>query len=59
VEFGSNLFIARGREQAILDGKMKQRIGSKMLRALKAGGIVLWYNYFVSKPTNPDVKGKD
>ncbi len=28
-----------------------------MLRVLKPNGIILWYDYFISKPTNPDVKG--
>lgn len=40
----------------VLDG-MKQNIAKEMLRVLKPDGIILWYDYFVSKPTNPDVKG--
>jgi ubiquinone/menaquinone biosynthesis C-methylase UbiE len=42
---------------SILDDRMKQNTAKEMLRVLKADGIVLWYDYFVSKPTNPDVKG--
>jgi ubiquinone/menaquinone biosynthesis C-methylase UbiE len=42
---------------SILDEKMKRRIASEMLRVLKPDGIILWYDYFISKPTNPDTRG--
>jgi len=42
---------------SILDDTMKRNTAKEMLRVLKADSIVLWYDYFVSKPTNPDVKG--
>ena len=42
---------------SILAEKMKRRVASEMLRVLKPSGIILWYDYFVSKPTNLDVKG--
>lgn len=42
---------------SILNPQMKQNIAKEMLRVLKDDGIILWYDYFVSKPTNPDVKG--
>jgi ubiquinone/menaquinone biosynthesis C-methylase UbiE len=41
---------------SILDVKMKQNTAKEMLRVLKPSGIILWYDYFVSKPNNPDVK---
>jgi hypothetical protein len=28
-----------------------------MVRVLKPGGVILWYDYFVSKPSNRDVRG--
>lgn len=28
-----------------------------MLRALKPDGIILWYDYHMNNPKNPDVKG--
>jgi len=42
---------------SILDHGVKKRIAGEVLRVLSVSGIVLWYDYFVSKPTNPDVKG--
>jgi len=42
---------------SILDDGMKRNIASEMLRVLKPGGIIIWYDYFVSKPTNPDTRG--
>ncbi|MCK4245429.1 MAG: class I SAM-dependent methyltransferase, partial [Candidatus Omnitrophica bacterium] len=42
---------------SILDDEMKRNIANEMLRVLSPDGIILWYDYFVSKPTNPDVKG--
>jgi SAM-dependent methyltransferase len=42
---------------SILDHGVKKRVAGEMLRVLSHSGIVLWYDYFVSKPTNPDVKG--
>jgi len=42
---------------SILDDGMKGNIATEMLRVLSADGIILWYDYFVSKPTNPDTKG--
>jgi len=42
---------------SILDDRMKMNTGKEMLRVLKRDGIILWYDYFVSKPTNRDVRG--
>ena len=42
---------------SILDDGMKRNIANEMLRVLRGRGIILWYDYFVSKPTNLDVKG--
>jgi ubiquinone/menaquinone biosynthesis C-methylase UbiE len=42
---------------SILDNVMKRKAGKEMLRVLKLDGVILWYDYFISKPTNPDVKG--
>ncbi len=42
---------------SILDENVKKRIAEEMLRVITPSGVVLWYDYFVSKPTNPDVKG--
>jgi SAM-dependent methyltransferase len=42
---------------SILDEEMKLNAAEEMLRVLKPDGIVVWYDYFVSKPSNRDVKG--
>jgi ubiquinone/menaquinone biosynthesis C-methylase UbiE len=42
---------------SILDYKMKQRIASEMLRVLKPDGLILWYDYHINNPWNPDVRG--
>ena len=42
---------------SILDHGVKEKIAGEVLRVLSLSGIVLWYDYFVSKPTNADVKG--
>lgn len=42
---------------SILDTKMKARIAAEMLRATRSGGLLIWYDYFVSKPGNMDVRG--
>ena len=35
---------------SVLDFAMKQQMASEMLRVLKVGGIVLWYDYFMNSP---------
>ena len=42
---------------SILDSQMRRRLAGEMFRVLKPGGAVLWYDYFVSNPRNPDVRG--
>ena len=42
---------------SILDYSVKQKVAQEMLRVLKPYGIIIWYDYWISKPTNPDVKG--
>jgi SAM-dependent methyltransferase len=42
---------------SILDDVMKRNVAKEMLRVLKLDGIILWYDYFISKPTNRDAKG--
>jgi len=42
---------------SILDNRMKKEIAKEMLRVLKADGIIIWYDYFMDNPKNPDVKG--
>lgn len=42
---------------SILAPEMKQRIAAEMLRVLKHDGLIVWYDYHVNNPANPDVKG--
>ena len=42
---------------SILDEALKTAIAVEMLRVLKPGGIILWYDFRVNNPRNPDVRG--
>jgi SAM-dependent methyltransferase len=42
---------------SILDHSLKQSIAGEMLRVLRPGGCVLWYDFFVNNPRNPHVRG--
>jgi ubiquinone/menaquinone biosynthesis C-methylase UbiE len=42
---------------SILDPAMRQCIAAEMLRVLKPNGFVLWYDFHVNNPRNPDVCG--
>lgn len=42
---------------SILDPLMKANVAKEMIRVLKPGGAIVWYDYFVSHPNNPDVRG--
>ena len=42
---------------SILDDAMKKHIAAEISRVLKPGGALLWYDYFVSNPSNPNVRG--
>jgi SAM-dependent methyltransferase len=42
---------------SILDPLMKQAVAGEMLRVLKPRGFILWYDYHVNNPWNPDVQG--
>jgi len=36
---------------------MKKKIAGEMLRVLKPSGFILWYDYHMNNPKNPDVRG--
>jgi hypothetical protein len=42
---------------SILDGAVQQRLADAMWRWLRPGGAVLWYDFVVNNPRNPDVRG--
>jgi len=42
---------------SILDSRMAQKVVREMARVLRSGGAVVWYDFRVSNPFNPHVKG--
>lgn len=42
---------------SILDPGMKRNVSSEILRVLSRDGFVLWYDYHMDNPSNPDVGG--
>ena len=42
---------------SILDAGVKEKIASEMLRVVKRNGLIIWYDYHVNNPWNPDVRG--
>ncbi|HVG45492.1 MAG TPA: class I SAM-dependent methyltransferase [Longimicrobium sp.] len=41
---------------SVLDGETRRRIAAEMLRVLRPGGAVLWYDFHFDNPRNADVK---
>lgn len=42
---------------SILDATVKEVLAHEMLRVLKQGGLILWYDFFLNNPSNSDVRG--
>jgi ubiquinone/menaquinone biosynthesis C-methylase UbiE len=42
---------------SILDGALKQAVAAEMLRVLKPGGAILWFDFRVNNPANRHVRG--
>jgi ubiquinone/menaquinone biosynthesis C-methylase UbiE len=42
---------------SILDPALKRAVAAEMLRILKPGGAILWFDFRVSNPANPQVCG--
>jgi len=42
---------------SILDVTVKQKIAGEMLRVLKPSGRIIWYDFYLNNPWNPDVRG--
>jgi hypothetical protein len=36
---------------------MKQLLAREMLRLVKSNGLILWYDFDINNPWNPDVRG--
>ena len=42
---------------SILDRRTKKEIAAEMLRVVRSDGLIVWYDYHVNNPSNPDVRG--
>lgn len=42
---------------SILDADMRARVAAEMLRVVKPGGAILWYDFRYDNPANPNVRG--
>jgi SAM-dependent methyltransferase len=42
---------------SILSPEMKQQAAREMLRVLRPSGCIVWYDFHVNNPRNPDVRG--
>ena len=42
---------------SVLDSAMKKQMAGEMCRVLKPAGLILWFDYHMNNPRNPDVKG--
>ena len=42
---------------SIPDQDTKRAVAAEMLRVLKAGGVLIWYDFFYDNPKNPSVRG--
>ena len=42
---------------SVLDGDMKKALAAEMLRVLKPGGMILWYDFCFNNPNNRNVRG--
>jgi SAM-dependent methyltransferase len=42
---------------SILDRSVREGAAAEMARVLAPGGLVLWYDFFVNNPRNPQVRG--
>ncbi len=51
VVFQSTMFTS------VRDAVVRQEIAREMLRVIRPGGFILWYDFFVKDPRNPDVVG--
>ncbi len=41
---------------SILSTTIRRQVASEMLRVLRTGGHILWYDFYIGNPRNPDVR---
>jgi ubiquinone/menaquinone biosynthesis C-methylase UbiE len=44
---------------SILDESVRTSAAREMIRIVRPGGLILWYDFLVNNPWNPDVRGVD
>src|SRR5262249_31047521 len=42
---------------SIQDSRLKRAVAAEMLRLVRPGGLILWYDFRINNPRNPDVTG--
>jgi ubiquinone/menaquinone biosynthesis C-methylase UbiE len=42
---------------SVLDPRIKQTIASEILRTMRKGGLLVWYDFIYNNPRNPNVRG--
>jgi ubiquinone/menaquinone biosynthesis C-methylase UbiE len=42
---------------SVLDREVRRRAAAEMLRVLKPDGLIIWYDFLINNPWNPDVSG--
>jgi SAM-dependent methyltransferase len=42
---------------SILDSELKRKVAAEMVRVLKHDGLIVWYDFHMNNPWNPDVRG--
>lgn len=42
---------------SILDDGMKHAVAAEMMRVLKPGALIVWYDFLCNNPSNPNVRG--
>lgn len=42
---------------SILDDEVRRRVADEVTRVLRPGGALLWYDFRVDNPANPNVRG--
>jgi SAM-dependent methyltransferase len=41
---------------SLLDAEVRRVAAAELLRVVRQGGVILWYDFFISNPRNPDVR---
>ncbi len=42
---------------SVLDESMRRELAAEMMRVIAPGGTILWYDFYVDNPRNPNVRG--